>query len=674
MTYTLIPKLWYTITPETDCDVATPNGISIHLPAGIQYFHFADSVSIDISGTATVTQNPPLFKPASASALGGGYIESNLNVGHGAADAVAAQCTLTLGDLASGGALADSNGQRVELEAPHKYAEGSAAFRDAAEACMLTIGEWSKVWEAAPGTRATGWLQLAAGMGTFMVNGLIVCNPEDYTDVEAWNDVLEPCGVYCTDESIESGSPKVNIAAIEYGEAGNAITLEAVGEFYSVSGPTLAGGANGRTAVDVFNDIHNDENCPVDVTLDADEQGLGFTAKEYGVNDTISAVGDMFSNWTGMSGGHGDYTVAELITAISGEFDDIAPTAGATEGTITLTANTAGAAANAIEYTAAGCFGSGTVKQGSTTRGKNAVAQTEFKIYLNGAELDVEPAPQPTALTPTTAMRNGGVYTVAADIDAKAISLPANATAEIMVTNDAYPVSVQWPDSWYWLDGTSSAEAAQGERDVPPQMDVFCTRYCVEVRHDGNRVVARLKYSAPLDGWEVYDLPNDFIQTLASEMADLPDPVSAYASWETSGSKCSVSKVGGLIVFGTSENEFSSNINHNNRRSAKIPPRGADSANMVLEVWLMDGTARMRVQISYTGAGATVLTGYAAEESDDWDVKGDFLTLDDAHKVGTSHYFDTGALVGSAVFESSNWWQSNPGYKCVRVALFRGQS
>ena len=473
MTYTLIPKLWYTITPETDCDVATPNGISIHLPAGIQYFHFADSVSIDISGTATVTQNPPLFKPASASALGGGYIESDLNVGHGAADAVAAQCTLTLGDLAAGGALADSNGQRVELEAPHKYAEGSAAFRDAAEACTLTIGEWSKEWEAAPGTRATGWLQLAAGMGTFMVNGLIVSNPEDYTDVEAWNDVLEPCGVYCTDESIESGSPKVNIAAIEYGEAGNAITLEAVGEFYSVSGPTLAGGANGRTSRDVFNDIHDDDDCPVDVTLDADELGLGFTAKEYGVNDAISAVGDMFSNWTGMSGGHGNYSVAELITAISGEFDDITPTAGEAEGTIVLTANSPGAAANAITYTATGCFGSGTVKQGSTTRGKNAVAQTDYEIILNGN--------QPRPLTPATAMKHGGVYTVAADIDARTVTLVEHATATIVVSAADGPIPNMQLPAWKWCT----------DNGLQPKLDYFRV-YRMEVMDDGFYTSARL--------------------------------------------------------------------------------------------------------------------------------------------------------------------------------------
>ena len=475
MTYTLIPQLWYTITPATDCDVSTPNGISIHLPAGIQYFHFADGTSIDSAGEASVTQNPPLFKPASASALGGGYIESNLNVGHGAADAVAAVCTLTLGDLATGGTLADSNGQSVELEDPHKYAEGSVAFRDATEACTLTIGEWSKTWEAAPGARATGWLQLAAGFGQFIVNGSLVSSPDDYQDVGAWNNALEPCGVYCTDESIETGSPKINIAALEYGEEGNSITLEAVSESAPVSGPTLTGGVDGRTAVDVFNDILNDENCPVGVSLDADEQGLGFIAREYGVNDAISAEGDMFSNWSGMSGGHGDYSVAELITAISGEFDDITPTAGEQEGALVLTANTAGADANAITYTAEGCFGSGTVKQGSTTRGKNARQQTDYEIILNGG------APRP--LTPTTSMKNGWVYTVAAAgaaLDFSAVTPDDNATAEVWVKCTA-TTSVTWPTGWIWLEG-SAPTFASGKS------------YGIAVRNVGTATLANLQY------------------------------------------------------------------------------------------------------------------------------------------------------------------------------------
>lgn len=516
MTYTLIPNIWYTITPETDCDLATPNGISIHLPAGIQYFHYADCVSIDITGTATVTQNPPLFKPASASALGGGYIESNLHIGHGASAAVAAQCTLTLGNLATGGTLEDSNGHHVELEDPHKYAEGSAAFRDAAEACTLTIGEWSREWTEKKDAKAYGTFSLMGDEDAIaFTNGgdeYSVLVPANYaTSVDDWNAAFTAagCGIVCT--AVEAhGEVEVSVEAAEIGEAGNGFVIS-VENYEPV---TLDGGSTARTAADVFRDIHEDPDCPVDVTLDADEMGLGFTAREYGVNDAISAEGDMFSNWSGMSGGHGDYTVAELVTAISGEFDDIEPTAGEAEGTITLTANDAGADANAITYTSTGCFGGGTVKQGSTTRGKNAVEQTAFKIYLNGDEfssgsvtvdpaptqgspnavssggvyaaLRELPAPVPTALTPNTVMKHGGVYTVAADgteLNFSEAGLATNATAEIVVTTGDGVSAVTWP-GWVWCT----------EDGLPPKLDYFQVSR-VSVQDDGARTAARVLHS-----------------------------------------------------------------------------------------------------------------------------------------------------------------------------------
>lgn len=494
MTYTLIPNIWYTITPETDCDIDTPNGISIHLPAGIQYFHFADSVSIDITGTATVTQNPPLFKPASASALGGGYIESNLNVGHGAADAVAAVCTLTPGDLATGGTLADSNGQSVELEDPHKYAEGSAAFQDATEACTLTIGEWSKEWEAQPGAYATGYF-ITVQAETQLGGTLKLMRGEEviYSHEFAADEEGEPWTLASVKAELEADADwpftildeesEIDFQAPVIGASWNDVELVLEGDLFdSGYGPVYHGGMEGgvdaRTAVDVFNDIHEDPDCPVGVTLDADEQGLGFVAKEYGVNDTISAEGDMFSNWSGMSGGHGDYSVAELVTAISGGFDDITAAPGEAEGTITLTANTAGAAANAITYTATGCFGSGTVKQGSATRGRNAVAQTDFEIILNGN--------QPRPLTPTTAMKNGGVYTVAAAYEATSLSLPPNATAEIWVRIGATAFNVNLPDTWVWVNGTAS--------DMTGKTN---TTFCIAVRNDGVKVLASMAYSYP---------------------------------------------------------------------------------------------------------------------------------------------------------------------------------
>ena len=472
------PGTWYcffctapaTVTAEIDGEYVT---LAVLDSEGKESFCApAESISIETDGKFRV-----LPTKASAGTSGGGYFHSNLNVGHGVSAAVAAQCTLTLGDLATGGTLADSNGQSVELEAPHTYAEGGAVFRDVTEAGTLTIGEWSKAWEEKKDAKASGVFSIMGDEDTISVtNGedeYSVQVPANYdTSVDDWTAAFAAagCGVVCT--AVEAhGETEVSVEAAEAGEAGNGFVIS-VENYEPV---TLAGGSSARTAVDVFNDIHEDPDCPVDVTLDADEMGLGFTAKEYGVNDAISAEGDMFSNWTGMSGGHGDYTVAELVTAISGEFDDIAPTAGEAGGTITLTAITAGADANSITYTATGCFGGGTVKQGSTTRGKNAVEQTAFKIYLNGAELDVEPAPLPTALTPTTAMKHGGVYTVESSGSAlvfSAVTIEDYNAARVWVDYNGAG-GITWP-SWSW----------RTEDGAPPEFDFF-HRYKITVENDG---------------------------------------------------------------------------------------------------------------------------------------------------------------------------------------------
>ncbi|MCQ2366104.1 MAG: hypothetical protein MJ056_02930 [Akkermansia sp.] len=488
----LISNLWYTIAAITDCDVETHNGVTIHLPAGIQYFHFADADSIYISGQYKLTQNPPLFKPAAAAALGGGYIESNLHIGHAAAVAVAAQCTLTLDDLATGGTLEDSNGQRVELENPHKYAEGYLAFRDATEACTLAIGEWSKSWDEMKDAKASGTFPVMGDEGTISVSGIQVSIPNDPADDAAWNAAFSAaeCGIVCTAVD-QHGEIDVSVEAAEVGEAGNCIVIS-VENYEPV---TLAGGSTARTKQDVVDAIASDADCPVNATLDADEAAISLTAKEFGEDYDVNAEGDMFSNWSDVEGGHGDYTVAELITAIGGGFDDITPAAGEAEGAITLTANTAGAAANAITYTATGCFGGGTVKQGSTTRGKNAVAQTDYEIILNGN--------QPRQLTPTTQMRNGGVYTVAADTDARLITLPANATATIVVSSkDGDMPTVQLP-AWKWCT----------ENALPPVLgNEFFRVFRFEVANDGFFTSARLVSTYQTD-WPYTAMTSDTATT-----------------------------------------------------------------------------------------------------------------------------------------------------------------
>ena len=508
MTYTLIPQLWYTITPETDCDLATPNGISIHLPAGIQYFHFADSVSIDISGTATVTQNPPLFKPASASVSGGGYIESNLNVGHGASAAVAAQCSLTPGaDLDIGGTL-EHDGSVVELE--DQFAELDLAVSHPEYGGKLEVtddGQTLYIFDvpAAPGdfasialTLAQGWeldgIEFALDKGDGDTLELAYYWEGDFVlddFVEFLNSGAEgSLGDFAVAQTLGPGI-KITLKDPAFaGAAGNAVSYayRPMSPFTNEDGETFSGG--GENARDILGLVEamQDDDAPVEVEVNSGNDGVLLTSKVGGAAGAYSVVnaqgGDL---WLGVDDAlaiANPRTPEDLAGAIE-EYLTLMQLASASvsDGKIVLTAPTTPTATqyNNLEYTASGCFGSGTVKQGSTTRGKNAVAQTAFKIYLNGAELDVEPAPLPTALTPTTAMKNGGVYTVAADIDAQNVTLAEHATAAIIVSSADGPIpNVKLP-AWKWCT----------EDGLQPKLDYFLVSR-MEVMDDGFYTSARL--------------------------------------------------------------------------------------------------------------------------------------------------------------------------------------
>lgn len=646
MTYTLIPNIWYTITPETDCDIETPNGISIHLPAGIQYFHFADSGSIGISGTATITQNPPLFKPASASALGGGFIESNLRIGHGAADAVAAVCTLTLGDPTAEGALEDNStpvAASVSVTPLESYAAGTTYVMGIGDAgntyggftwtpgeagtpadfvdALNTLGNWGtgpatpmetplvhaeldedtgKVvltivdenWLGTDGNRLmvkefsdnlpisdevpvsfSGGadrrkLHLDAAPATFAHDfwpmthptdgGVLVVGDHTYAEVaekaaanaygywpnEAGSyssppielrrlaDPENPAGEYeVLWESLEGyGSAEEFIAAFnseqdaaeaeiseleetpflitakgDYaGAEGNRLVLVSNGgEFYVTQ---LTGGQDARTLDEALelavSTINDDEDSPIRAEVGEDalgNKGIDVYALEVGSGhdyDCTQTTGQFFQvNIDWESDGQDARTLDEVAAAITAEgsdfADEVVVTHASGASTLTLTAATAGKAANAIVYTSTGCFGGETVKQGSTTRGKDAVEQTAFKIYLNGEELDVEPAPVPEPLDTTTTMLHGHVYLVTADATAQdftGITLADNATAEIWLTCTSNDNSVALPGStegWIWLDAMPDMAAGK--------------TYAVAARNVGNAVLARpiYEYTTP---------------------------------------------------------------------------------------------------------------------------------------------------------------------------------
>ena len=504
MTYTLIPNIWYTITPETDCDIDTPNGISIHLPAGIQYFHFADSVSIDISGTATVTQNPPLFKPASASALGGGYIESNLNVGHGASAAVAAQCVLTPGaDLDIGGTL-EHEGSVVELEdqfaeldiaVSHPEYGGKLAVTDTDGQTLYTFDV-----PAAPGDFASIALTLAQGWELSSIEFALDKGDGDTLELAyTWEGefVLADFAEFLNSGAegslgdfaeAQTWGPGIKITLKDPafdGTAGNAVSYASrtMSPFTNEDGETFSGGgANARDLAGLV-EAMQDDDAPVEVEVNPGLNGVLLTSKVGGAAGAYNAanVADSGDLWFGVDDTLAiatPRTPADMAGYITIHAEQLQlASASVSDGKIVLTAPTTPTATqyNNLEYTATGCFGSGTVKQGSTTRGKNAVEQTDYEVVLNGGH------PTPLDLASTPPLKNGHVYTlaVAADTVLSALAVQRHATCELWI--DYTSGSVTWPTGLWWAEGSAPALAAGKS-------------YVIALRNDGVKLRANVQY------------------------------------------------------------------------------------------------------------------------------------------------------------------------------------
>ena len=560
MTYTLIPNIWYTITPETDCELATPNGISIHLPAGIQYFHFADCVSIDISGTATVTQNPPLFKPASASALGGGYIESNLNVGHGASAAVAAQCTLTPGaDLDIGGTL-EHDGSVVELE--DQFAELDIAVSHPEYGGKLEVtdnnGQTLYTFDipAAPGDFASIVLTLAQGWELESIEFALDKGDGDTLELAySWEgdfvladfaDFLNSGAEGSLGDFAEAQTwgPGIKITLkdpVFAGTAGNAVSYASrtMSPFENEDGETFSGGGENARDLAGLVEAMQDNDAPVEVEENSGNDGVLLTSKVGGAAGAYNAanVADSGGLWLGVDDSlaiASPRTPADLAGVIEEDLTLMQlASASVSEGRIVLTAPTTPTATeyNGLEYTATGCFGSGTVKQGSTTRGKNAVAQTDYEIILNGN--------QPRPLTPTTAMRNGGVYTINDNFDAQLVTIPANASARIWAYKDTGALNVQWP-SWTWLtpDG------------MQPEFDYF-KQYRLQVERDNFATTAKVVDSYPIHpeyehteltatnmkntSLELYIVPGETVHTGSAQVSGSVDNYGAFSADKYAG-------------------------------------------------------------------------------------------------------------------------------------------
>lgn len=511
----------------------------------------------------------PFSNAPDLGAQAGGYIESNLNVGHGAADAVAAVCKLTLGDPTAEGDLRDNAEHALHLDAqPALQSHGVLTVADATEGGTLTIGETElPAFAEKKETPASISLALNDFYSTFgqiefgvkyqgedLYDFAWMNPPEEVTpaDLEtALNDAdnWQENSVQMTEAPFEatwdSATEKMTLTALtKSGEDSNDLTYEAYAmtPFVDPADPSFSGGQDARTMDEAVNMVANAINTAagedVEAVADYENNAVNVTAAEAGAAGDLLAfavTGDLLEVTEQMDGGQDARTYAEVIAAINGdngEGESTYPMGVKAEATlvevgqITLTSRTAGAAANAITYTATGCFGSGTVKQGSTTRGKNEVFKTDKKIFLNGDELFGEStvvvdvveannanavtsnavfnaiqaaaphAPTPESLGEDTAMKNGHVYTLAAAgtaLDFSDVTLGDNATAEVWVECTA-ATNITWPPAWKWLDNDGAAPEIKCDTATEASH-----RYRIVVLNEGStlNIVARVAYDYP---------------------------------------------------------------------------------------------------------------------------------------------------------------------------------
>lgn len=517
----------YCVTSDSECEIVdTATNKTIHLHHAGEGQSYFTAIGLDSEPSDDSAIITPTFNGATAgNGSGGGYIESNLNVGHGAADAVAAVCTLTLGDPTEEGTLADNAGHELHLDAaPATYAHDFWGMPHPTDGGVLVVGDhtFTEVEEKAAANAYGYWPNEAGSYSSPPIELRRLADPEN--PAGEYEVLWESLESYGSDEEFvaafnsEQGFAEAEISELEEtpflitakgdyaGAEGNRLVLVSNGgEFYVTQ---LSGGQDARTLEEALelavSTINDDEDSPIRAEVGEDAQGnkgIAVYALEAGSGhnyDCWQTTGLFFAVNTSMAyDGEDARTLDEVAAAITAEdsdfADEVVVTHASGASTLTLTAATAGKAANAIVYTSTGCFGGEKVKQGSTTRGKDAVEQTAFKIFLNGEVLDVEPAPTPEELEEDTAMKNHGVYLVTADATAQdftGITLADNATAEIWLTCTSDDNSVALPGStegWIWLDAMPDMEAGK--------------TYAVAARNVGNAVLARpiYEYTTPAE-------------------------------------------------------------------------------------------------------------------------------------------------------------------------------
>ncbi|MDO4818065.1 MAG: hypothetical protein Q3986_06530 [Akkermansia sp.] len=248
--------------------------------------------------------------------------------------------------------------------------------------------------------------------------------------------------------TLSDGEVTVELPALEDVKASGSAEVEAT-SYVRMLGTVNA--ADGSMLVDVdlpafidldglVSGLNSREGMSDVMVFSHDGQRLHATAVEAGTagNGIVLAIHEIKNPFreiemTLSGGADGAHTLGELMEAINAESAGLGCSAAVVGETVVLTALEAGSTGNGKEYTVTGCFGSGTVEQGSLVAGRDAVT---------------------------------GRFTVGDGQSAR------------YLVQGYEGMSVEWPEDWLWLEGRA------------PYLDDG-KNYIIEAVNDGNQTISK---------------------------------------------------------------------------------------------------------------------------------------------------------------------------------------
>lgn len=461
------------------------------------------------------------------------HLENNLWIGHSSSSLTHAACILEIAQAGLAGTISDNNGHTLSLpEDMGTCAEGYIRVVDPNETGSLILkddlGEIVYQLDVPPAIKTPAAITVDVkfiGSGSTKIT---IYDGDDNIAIEAvWpheltaDNMQEFVDFLCSGQpgsfegkakAVWTGGETIELTMSlfgEYaGEIGNTFTLKNNPDApYEVdpNGEYFTGGSDGSRTIDelvsiITGDPANEfvsawKTTTTIIRLLAYKPGA---AGEYLTETDPDTKLFYCDPDSGLTGGVEPRSINAVKTAIDTyglfgvETEVISPTQ------IKLTDETGGPAANDIVYQTSGCFGFGTVYQGSFIKGADAKTGTAYKIFLNGRELDVDPIFTPVPLVDNMDLVNKGVYILTADGTATDIYLTGvtintdYATAEIWYDKTG-AATVHWPTNWVWVEETN---------EEAPSFDISDSttgkRFGIAVRNDGKKLLANVAYSYKL--------------------------------------------------------------------------------------------------------------------------------------------------------------------------------